>query len=142
MQEYENPNGSNILLFSGIIYGEPCSKANSRKVAQNRATGRMLFIKSKGALEYCESFILQIHKRNAIIQEKSGAWPEEITCKVALHCNIYYGSERKDLDESLIMDCLEKSRVIKNDRLIREKHIYHHIDKKSPRSIIRLYERV
>lgn len=120
------------LLFKTTITGEPHSKANSRKVAMNRATGRKLYIKSQGARDYCASFASQM-----ICKTK----PEKpLECKLILVCKIFYAFRRKDLDESLIMDCLEKTRVIKNDNLIEQKHIYREADKNNPRSEIKLFQ--
>ncbi|KAA3598798.1 MAG: hypothetical protein D8M57_13100 [Candidatus Scalindua sp. AMX11] len=121
------------------VFGEPCSKANSRKVAMNKATGRKLFIKSKGAREYCESFLKQVGDRRRTLEE-SGSTLNLITCNVLLHCNMFYASRRKDLDESLVMDMLQNSGIIKNDRLIRQKSIYWFLDKARPRVEITLYE--
>jgi len=47
---------SNIV--SMIIHGEPCSKANSRRLVKSK-TGRPLFIKSQKALDYVKSFAKQ-----------------------------------------------------------------------------------
>ena len=48
---------------------------------------------------------------------------------------IYYKNRRPDLDESVILDCLE-GYAYKNDRQVKEKHIYHGLDKKNPRAEI------
>lgn len=48
------------------------------------------------------------------------------------HIWIYYPSERNDLDESLVLDVLQ-GKVYKNDRQVRERHVYHAIDKQNPR---------
>ena len=55
--------------------------------------------------------------------------------------DIYYRTQRPDLDESLILDLLEKCGVYKHDRLVREKHGYHHIDRTTPRAEIRIEPR-
>ena len=52
---------------------------------------------------------------------------------------IYYASRRPDLDESLIMDGLQKAGILKNDRQIKEKHIYNRIDKVRPRAEIEIH---
>ena len=132
----------NNLLFKTIIFGEPCSKANSRKLVPNKKTGRIFSIKSDAGRKYVDSFLLQINNKRKIFFFFSGITKKPIDCKVILFCVIYYATERKDLDESLVMDCLEKSGIIKNDRLIRQKHVYHFIDKFNPRSEIELFERV
>ena len=42
---------------------------------------------------------------------------------------------KPDLDESVILDCLE-GYAYKNDRQVKEKHIYHGLDKENPRAEI------
>jgi Holliday junction resolvase RusA-like endonuclease len=48
---------------------------------------------------------------------------------------IFYASRRPDLDPSLIYDLME-DRIYKNDRQIKEQHLYWGLDKENPRSII------
>lgn len=115
------------------ILGEPYSKANSRKLVT--FGNRPASIKSAGALQYEKSAIMQIPD-NA---------KQMLTDPVAVTMRIYYASQRKDLDESLILDCLQakksKGEIVRrgvyvNDRQVREKHIYHFIDKACPRAEI------
>jgi len=104
-----------------IIKGEPASKANSRQFIRPG-----LIIKSAKALSYEQAFLAQCR----------AIWtPEDCihSGEVVLTATIYYASQRPDLDESLIMDCIEKAGLLRNDRQIREKHIYHVIDKQRPR---------
>lgn len=115
------------------ILGEPCSKANSRIMIVNK--GKRRCIKSAKAQAYVESFLWQAKEINSTLIK--GTFPLKGNVKLA--CTIYYASYRKDLDESLIMDCLQKAGILKNDRQIKEKHVYHRIDKKNPRTQIELY---
>ncbi len=126
-----------------VIFGEPASKANSRKLVtvgpvEDRRT---LFIKSKKALSYVKDALRQIPP--ACRQRLEG--PIKLTAK------IYYASERPDLDESVILDVLQdryhgkgEQRVLvqagcyRNDRQVREKHIFHSIDKANPRAEIEI----
>lgn len=48
-------------ILNITIHGEPCSKANSRRLVKSK-TGRPLFIKSQKALDYVKSFIKQCQK--------------------------------------------------------------------------------
>ena len=48
---------------------------------------------------------------------------------------IWYRTRRPDLDESVILDCLEGF-AYTNDRQVKEKHIYHGLDKEEPRAEI------
>jgi Holliday junction resolvase RusA-like endonuclease len=125
------------------ILGEPASKANSRREAVNPRTGRRMVIKSEKALNWQASALQQIPPAARV----------QFNCPVRVDMRIYYASERPDLDESLILDCLQDQwikvggrRVIAqrgiyhNDRQVREKHIYHSIDKKNPRTVIQIQE--
>ena len=123
------------------IYGEPASKANSRKIVT--IAGRPSVIKSEKAREYETNALRQIPPA-ARLQLKG---PVSITIRV------FYATERPDLDESVILDVLQdrfksvqvgavKQRhlvqkgVYSNDRQVREKHIYHAIDRLNPRAVI------
>lgn len=140
-----------------VILGQPCSKANSRQLMQIKngpRKGDALIIKSEAARIYEHDAIRQIPASARVMFE--GPVRVDITC--------YYKSERSDLDESIILDVMQctmetqhgkhinlgggkwgkgqKSRVMtrpgvyKNDRQVREKHIWHGIDKINPRAEI------
>lgn len=105
-----------------IIFGEPASKANSRKVV--RIGGMSRLIKSQKALTYSEMFKSQATPITPLI---------EGDVRVTMH--IFYASRRPDLDESLILDLLQGVIYI-NDRQVKEKHIYWGLDKDKPRTEI------
>ena len=103
------------------IFGEPASKANSRR--QVFVKGRSMFIKSAKALKYASAFKLQA--KNQISEMLSG--------DVVVTIRIWYASRRPDLDESLILDLLQDV-TYANDRQVKEKHIYWMgVDKLNPR---------
>jgi hypothetical protein len=107
------------------ILGEPASKANSRRLIMR---GRKpMMIKSEKALNYADYFRSQIQELDELLDGD-----------LAIHITIYYASRRPDLDESLILDLLQ-GKVYLNDRQIKEKHIYHRLDKENPRSEIRIH---
>lgn len=149
------------------IYGEPASKANSRELAtigakkmdvvvgreedgrlrieQMKVGGRIMNRKSDKALAYEENALRQIPPLARIRLQG----PVRVTLRV------FYASERPDLDESVILDVLQdryvknpatKQRelvqrgVYLNDRQVREKHVYHAIDRKNPRAEIEVEE--
>jgi Holliday junction resolvase RusA-like endonuclease len=86
-----------------------------------------MFIKSQKALDYVTSF-----------EQQCRTLDELITDDVAVDITIWYSSRRPDLDESLILDCLQ-DKVYKNDRAVKEKHIYWGgVDKECPRAEIRV----
>ena len=112
-------------MWQGVILGEACSKANSRRLVS--FGGRPAVVKSTKALAY---------ERDALKQIRPPASP--IEADVCLIATIYYASRRPDLDESLICDVLQKAGVIKYDRLIKEKHIYHGLDRENPRAELQI----
>jgi Holliday junction resolvase RusA-like endonuclease len=109
------------------IFGEPASKANSRKMVYVR--GKPMFIKSAKALAYAKAF-----KQQCVI-----APSEVFECDVAVTIRIWYASRRPDLDESLILDLLQEV-AYKNDRQVKEKHIYWELDRENPRCEIEVSE--
>ena len=109
------------------IFGEPASKANSRRVV--RIGGMSRLIKSHKALTYSDLFQRQI--------KPLGLTPMSGDVRVTMH--IWYASRRPDLDESLILDLLQGHAYV-NDRQVKEKHIYWHLDKDDPRSEILVEE--
>jgi len=80
-------------------------------------------------MEFCDAFMAQAPKVK-----------EPILGDVVVTCTIYYPSRRNDLDPSLVFDNMEKCGIIKNDRQIKEQHIYHGLDKNNPRVEIEVKE--
>lgn len=125
-------------MIAFVILGEPASKANSRKVATFGNLPPML-IKSDKARGYEKAALAQIPPLARV----------RLHGPIRITMRIFYASERPDLDESLILDILQdrykgkgearqlvQAGVYQNDRQVREKHIYHAIDRKNPRTEI------
>ena len=112
-----------VQALSLIIYGEPASKSNSRRLFSIR--GRPAVIKSSKALAYAKMFKQQCFRKKLLEGD------------VAVHMTIYYASRRPDLDESLILDLLQDV-AYTNDRQVKEKHIYWGLDKINPRCEIKV----
>ncbi len=127
------------------ILGEPASKANSREMATigRGDTRRTILRKSDKALGYETDALRQIPP--AARQRLEG--PLRVTLR------IWYASERPDLDESLILDVLQdrwkrvketgqrvllQSGVYRNDRQVREKHVFWALDKANPRTEVEI----
>ena len=110
------------VAFVWVIRGEPASKANSRRVV--RIGGMSRLIKSPKALTYSEVFKSQAEPLAELIEDD-----------VRVTMFIHYASRRPDLDESLILDLLQGVAYV-NDRQVKEKHIYWHLDKTDPRAEI------
>lgn len=128
------------MIIAFTILGEPASKANSRKVATvgPEDQRRTLFIKSEKARKYERDALRQIPPVHRVRLEG----PVRVTLR------IFYASERPDLDESIVLDVLQdrwrksptpegrtliQPGVYRNDRQVREKHVYHFIDRANPR---------
>ena len=105
-------------MVSFTIFGEPASKANSR-----RWTGKF-FIKSEKALNYGKAF-----KQQCPVLDPLMDGDLKVTIK------IWYASRRPDLDPSLILALMQHC-IYVNDRQIKEQHLYWGLDKKNPRSDI------
>lgn len=134
--------GGVVIRF--VIYGEAASKANSRKIVTfgKGENKRAAVIKSEKARNYERDAVLQIphHAR------------QMLTVPVRVTIRMFYASERPDLDESVVLDVLQakyrrqadKTRTLErrgvyvNDRQVREKHVYHAIDRANPRAEIEI----
>ena len=116
-----------LQAISQIIFGEPASKANSRKVV--RIGGMSRLIKSSKALKYSEMF-----------KQQCSPLAELMAGDLRVIMRIYYASRRPDLDESLILDLMQ-GLIYENDRQVKEKHIYWGLDPEKPRTEI-IVERI
>ena len=106
------------------ILGEPASKANSRQLVTIK--GRPAFIKSKKARDYVKNFEKQCPKLDTLV-----------TDDLVVEITIFYGSRRPDLDESVILDCMQGF-IYKNDRQVKKKIINWGLDRDNPRSEIKV----
>lgn len=102
-----------------VIHGNCPSKSNSYVIGNYR------LFKTKALTTYEDNFFIQCnHYRNANIKGY-----------FELHLDVFYPSQRSDLDNSLkvILDCLQKVRAIPNDnkcvRIVANKFL----DKSKPR---------
>ena len=120
-----------------VILGEPASKANSRKIVT--FGNRPASIKSEKARNFEKSAMLQI----------PDSAKRMLTGKLRATIRIFYASERPDLDESVVLDVLQakfkgsgsereciRRGVYLNDRQVREKHVFHGVDRANPRAEI------
>ena len=119
---YDSASLVELQALSQIIFGEPASKANSRRVVRFGNMSRL--IKSQKALNYSEAFKQQCRKIEPLM---SG------DLRVTMW--IYYASRRPDLDESLILDLMQ-GLIYENDRQVKERHIYWGLDPDKPRAEI------
>lgn len=128
------------------LLGEPASKANSRKLVElpKKSGGtRPASIKSDKARAYVTSALQQVPL----------AARQRLAGRIRMTLRIFYASERPDLDESVILDVLQdqwrgkgndrelvQAGVYRNDRQVRERHVFHGIDRDNPRAEIEVQE--
>lgn len=123
---------SDVVRFT--VRGEPAAKANQREIV--KFGDRLAVIKSKKARTY---------ERDAVRQIPSAA-RLRLTGPVRVTLRIYYASERPDLDESVLLDVMQdrykgtgdarvlvQAGVYRNDRQVREKHVFWGLDRINPR---------
>lgn len=120
-----------------VILGQPVSKSNRSQIV--KLGTRYSIGKSVEAKEYIRDTLRQIPPTAR--QRLDGPLRVTIT--------LFYETDRPDLDESQLLDCLQdqwkrpktggervliQAGVYRNDRQVREKHIYHRIDPRNPRA--------
>lgn len=111
------------------VLGQPVSMKNQRVIVRSRR-GVSMLIKSPHALQYEGCFLMQI----------PSSCRQCLDFPVSVTVTAYYASRRPDLDCELICDCLQKGGVLKNDRLIIEKHFKKKIDRSNPRCEIEIFK--
>jgi hypothetical protein len=142
---------STVLEFT--VFGELASKANSRELVtrrmkdeQGNVHNRVMFIKSKKARSYEADALKQIPPKCRV----------RLQGPVCVTLDIFYASERPDLDESVLLDVMQDryQRIVlpngevkreliqngcyRNDRQVRKKIVTHYIDRANPRAIVRI----
>ena len=111
---------------SFTIYGQPYSKANSRKLILTK--GKPRFIKSDQARRYVTDFQVQCPRLDPLLEGDLAIW-----------ITVFYRSRRPDLDCSILFDAAQEL-IYKNDRQLKEQHLYWRLDRKNPRSEIVIKE--
>jgi Holliday junction resolvase RusA-like endonuclease len=124
---YNSDDATQLQALSQIIFGEPASKANSRRVVRFGNMSRL--IKSAKALSYSDAF-----------KQQCGKLPTLMTGDLRVTLHIFYASRRPDLDESLILDLMQ-GLIYENDRQVKERHCYWGLDPDNPRAEI-IIERI
>mgnify|MGYP006404618805 FL=1 len=110
------------IVHSFTVLGEPASKSNSRRLVTIK--NRPAFIKSKKALNYAKDFSRQCPVLDPLLE---GYLEVEMT--------VYYATRRPDLDESVILDCMQ-DKIYKNDRQVKSKIVRWGLSKSNPRAEI------
>lgn len=111
------------------IYGDIVSKSNQYRIIN--IGGHASLKKSDAVKAYEEKFYLQNPLRDSNLE---GFF--------AIHLDAYFSSNRKDLDGAfkLLLDMLQATKTIKNDRQCTEIHARKFIDKNNPRIEFTLVE--
>lgn len=109
------------------VVGHLASKANSRRITFRGRHPRS--IKSQAALDFADSFASQVKRPTTAF-----------TGPVSLSAWVYYADRRRDLDISLLQDCIQAAGIIKNDRQIVAIHAQRYIDAARPRVVFELTE--
>ena len=107
-----------------IIDGEPASKSISRKIVTFGK--RPALIKSEKARNYEKIFAQQCPQLENLIDND-----------VKVELIIYYASRRPDLDESVVLDCMQ-GKIYVNDRQVKQKVVYWGLDRERPRTHVRV----
>ncbi len=135
---------ASTIIAAFTIKGEPVSKANSRRIVtmpDGKGGKRAAVVKSPEGIRYVQDAVRQVSHRHKL----------QLEGPVSFTARLFYESERPDLDESLLLDSLQNQSelvngrriltqkgVYCNDRQVREKHIYHGIDRRNPRAEVEI----
>ena len=106
-----------------VIYGTVPSKSNCYKIVT--INGHASLAKQKALKQFEKDFYIQCNKyRNA-----------NIDGYFELHMDVFYPSQRADLDNSLkiVLDCLQHVKAIANDNRCTGLVIQKYLDKANPR---------
>jgi len=116
------------------IRGKVPAKSSSRKVIVHRRTRKIMVVSSSECYAYEVAFKYGIHKQ--MLDYKAHKLPME--GRLYLSIDWYADSYRQDIDSppKILMDCLQKNGIIKNDNQFDYLLIRRFIDKKNPRVIL------
>lgn len=103
-----------------VVFAHLASKSNGRR---NDSTGRS--IKSEIAFEFADAFAAQVDTP-----------PLPYLGPVKMTVQAYYPDRRRDLDISLLQDCIQKAGIIANDRLIEKIDAERWLDRAGPPRVI------
>jgi Holliday junction resolvase RusA-like endonuclease len=109
-----------MTQYNATIKGNTPSKSNCYMIAHKR------LIKTKRLKDYEESFYIQLPPELRNI---------DITSYFEFYVDVFYPSQRADLDNSLkiILDCLQKTKTIRNDNKCVKIVAQKALDKENPR---------
>ena len=111
------------MEYVGKVMGTPPSKSNAYKIITLGGHGSLT--KSDAMKEYEEKFLWQVGSIRDV----------NIKGMFEFYIDVFFPSKRSDLDGCLkgVLDCLQKSKTIKNDNNCCLIHARKFIDKEKPR---------
>ena len=106
------------------IHGKTPSKSNCYRIITLKGRGSLA--KTKALKQYEKDFYIQLPPKYRGI---------DITDYFSIEVDVFYPSQRADLDNSLkiILDCLQKEKVIRNDNKCTKIVANKALDKNNPR---------
>ena len=113
----------NEIIASMTIFGQLPSLKNRRRLIPGKGNRRPMIIKSKDAMDYEQAFLMAIPQRMRV------GYDGPVSVKV----RVWYQSRRSDLSTELLLDLLQKSGIILNDRQVHHIESFKGLDKESPR---------
>ena len=87
-----------------------------------------------------EEFSKKARDYVAMFDKQCPVLTEMLEGDLSVTMTIFYASRRPDLDESVILDCMQ-DKIYKNDRQVKEKHIHWGLDRDNPRAEITVTEK-
>jgi hypothetical protein len=115
------------FLWSATIHGEPVPRHAARTIAVVR--GMPQLIRSADARSWQNAALSQLLNRRPL---------RPLTRELALDCQVWHRRRVGEIDDSLIVDVLERAAIIAGARLVVERHLYARLDPDAPRIVVRL----
>ena len=113
----------NDIIATMTIFGQLPSLKNRRRLIPARGNRKPMIIKSAEAMDYEKAFLMAIPQRMRI------GYDGPVSVKV----RVWYQSRRSDLSTELLLDLLQKSGIILNDRQVHHIESFKGLDKENPR---------
>jgi hypothetical protein len=115
------------VLWSATIRGEPVPRHVARVIAVVR--GMPQLVRSADARSWQNAALSQLLNRRPL---------RPLAHEMALDCHVWHRRKLGEIDDSLIVDVLERAAIIAGGRLVVERHLYARLDPDTPRIVVRL----
>lgn len=116
-----------MIIPVKTIKGQPVEKGS--KCPHCKKPLHMLTIANEKAQDFEEAFRAQLPKDAQ----------QHLEVPVRVDIEIFYPSNRQDVDEALVLDLLQKFRVIENDRQVVAKYVEKRVDERNPRVVVQVH---